>query len=216
MTVDYLIVGQGICGTMLSYYLHKEGKTYMVIDDSKPNASSRVAAGVINPVTGRRYVYTWMIDELMSFAKQSYNELEDYFQTPLIYQKSIIDFFPSPQMRDAFVNRVLEDDTYLHTYPDQNKFNQYFNYDFGCGEIGPCYMVDLQHLLSMWRSKLIEQSSFVQESFNPEDLGLKNDHIRYNDITASKIIFCDGISSMKNPWFELLPFSANKGEALII
>ena len=216
MTVDYLIVGQGICGTMLSYYLHKEGKTYMVIDDSRPEASSRVAAGVINPVTGRRYVYTWMIDELMSFAKQSYNELEDYFQTTIIYQKSIIDFFPSPQMRDAFVNRVLEDDTYLHTYPDQNKFNQYFNYDFGCGELGPCYMVDLQNLLSMWKSKLIEEGSIAQEGFNIEDLRLENDHIRYSNITASKIIFCDGISSMKNSWFELLPFSANKGEALII
>ena len=68
MQVDFLIVGQGICGTMLSWYLHKEGKTFLVIDEEKPNSSSRVAAGVINPVTGRRYAYSWMIEDLIPFA----------------------------------------------------------------------------------------------------------------------------------------------------
>ena len=54
MEVDYLIVGQGICGTMLSWYLLKEGKTFLVIDDNNENSSSKIAAGIINPVTGRR------------------------------------------------------------------------------------------------------------------------------------------------------------------
>ncbi|MGZ5190825.1 MAG: FAD-dependent monooxygenase, partial [Flavisolibacter sp.] len=58
MQVDYLIIGQGICGTMLSWFLHKEGKTCIVIDDDNQNSSSKIAAGIINPVTGRRYAYT--------------------------------------------------------------------------------------------------------------------------------------------------------------
>ncbi|MGV3657011.1 MAG: FAD-dependent oxidoreductase, partial [Chitinophagaceae bacterium] len=40
--------------------------------------------------------------------------------------------------------------------------------------------------------------------------------VKYNDITAKQIIFCDGIASAQNSWFSLLPFSANKGEALLI
>ena len=71
MQVDYLIIGQGICGTMLSWFLHKEGKTFLIIDDNNENASSKIAAGIINPVTGRRYAYTWMIDEVMTFAVQT-------------------------------------------------------------------------------------------------------------------------------------------------
>src|SRR5688500_9150034 len=135
MQVDYLIIGQGICGTMLSWFLHKEGKSFVVIDDANEHASSKVAAGIINPVTGRRYVTTWMIEEVLDFALQTYDELGNYFDTKYIFPKSIIDFFPSAQMRDAFVTRITEDDTYLHSYPDQNYFNQFFNYDFGCGEI---------------------------------------------------------------------------------
>ena len=128
---------------MLSYFLHKEGKTFLVIDDNESNTASRVAAGVINPVTGRRYVTTWMIDEVMPFAIGVYEEFEKLFNQKFVCQKNIIDFFPSVQMREAFIKRITEDDTYVHSFPDQNHFNQYFHHDFGCGEISPCYTIDL-------------------------------------------------------------------------
>ena len=37
--VDYIIVGQGICGTWLSYYLNKSGYSILVIDDLKQNSA---------------------------------------------------------------------------------------------------------------------------------------------------------------------------------
>src|SRR5690349_2447127 len=125
MQVDYLIIGQGICGTMLSWFLHQEQKTFLIIDDNNQKASSKIAAGVINPVTGRRYAYTWMIGDIMPFAVQSYEEMGKYFDTQFVFQKNVIDFFPSPQMRNAFIDRLTEDDTYLHSYADQNRFNPY-------------------------------------------------------------------------------------------
>ena len=97
MQVDYLIVGQGLCGTMLSWFLHKEGRSFLVIDDGNEHSSSKVAAGIINPVTGRRYAYTWMIDEIMPFAVEVYQEMGRYFNVAFIMQKGIIDFFPSPK-----------------------------------------------------------------------------------------------------------------------
>src|SRR4029079_6360252 len=64
MHVDVIIVGQGISGTMLSWFLQKENKSFIVFDEVREHSASRVAAGIINPVTGRRYAYTWMIDEV--------------------------------------------------------------------------------------------------------------------------------------------------------
>ena len=215
-SVDYLIVGQGLCGTLLSWYLYKEGKTFLMIDDGAENSSSQVAAGIINPVTGRRFAVSWMIETLLPFAMQAYTDLGNYFQTKLIHQKDIIDFFPSPQMRNAFVNRVLEDDTYLHSYPDQNRFNPYFNYDFGCGEVRPAFMVHVQILLAAWRKKWAEANVLLHETFTSTQLIIKKDTVTYKGITAQKIIFCEGIAAMENKWFGLLPFSAVKGEAVII
>jgi glycine/D-amino acid oxidase-like deaminating enzyme len=212
----YIIVGQGICGTLLSYYLHKEGKSFVVIDDGVEDSASKVAAGIINPVTGRRYVASWMIEELIAFAHQTYSELGDYLNTKFIFQKNIIDFFPSEQMRNAFVNRITEDDTYVHSYPDQNRFNQYFNYDFGCGEVRPAYIVNLQILLASWRKKIMDMDALITEKFENEQLTIRQDSVSYKNIHAQKIIFCNGINAMENPWFKLLPFSAVKGEALII
>ncbi|MDB5196132.1 MAG: FAD-binding oxidoreductase, partial [Flaviaesturariibacter sp.] len=216
MQVDILIVGQGLCGTMLSWMLHKEGVSFVVIDDNQEHASSKVAAGIINPVTGRRYVTTWMIEEVMPFAKGMYEEIGAYHQTRFIHPKSVIDFFPSAQMLNAFVERVKEDDTYLHAYPDQNHFNQHFNYDFGCGEIKPAYIVHLGLLLADWRKTLLSKNALIEDNFRLADLEVRFDGIAYGDIKAKKIIFCDGAAGINNPWFSLLPFAANKGEALII
>lgn len=214
MQTDVLIVGQGISGTMLSWFLETEGVNYLLVDEDNPHTSSKTAAGIINPVTGRRFVTTWMIEDLMSFAKTSYTALGKALGQNFITNKSIIDFFPSEQMRQSFVKRVEEQNCYLHSFPDQNYFNTYFNYNYGCGEINPVYMVDLSSILTLWRERVKE--NIITETFSINYLEVNGNGITYKDIRAEKIIFCDGLASATNPWFKLLPFSANKGEALII
>jgi len=87
MKFDYIIVGQGICGTFLSWNLLKAGKKILVIDEPYQSSSTKVASGIINPVTGRRVVTTWMIEELLPFAFNAYTAIGNEVEETIIEQK---------------------------------------------------------------------------------------------------------------------------------
>src|SRR5581483_2216404 len=151
MHVDFLLIGQGICGTFLSWHLQKAGYSFLVIDEAQPDTASKVAAGIINPVTGRRIVKTWMIEDVMPFAVEQYTALGNELQITAIEQKNIIDFFPTPQMKHAFAKRYEEDTQYLSLAGNPDEWQPWFTYDFGYGIITPCYLVNLPQLLPAYR-----------------------------------------------------------------
>lgn len=215
MVVDYLLIGQGISGTWLSYYLQKANKTFLVIDNNQPNSASRIAAGMISPVTGRRIVKTWMIDELLAFIVPAYQELGKILGIKTIEQRSLVDFHPTPQMKLAFDERLRENSEFLFQPKDQQLYTGSFNYDFGFGQVDPCYVVNLNEIMQAWRKKLLSHNQLLEEDFEIDKLQTEK-AVNYKNIKAKKVIFCDGISSAQNPFFKALPFALNKGEAMLI
>src|SRR6187431_2185031 len=179
MLVDYLIIGQGISGTWLSYYLKKANKSFIVIDNDHRNSASRVAAGIINPVTGRRIVKTWMIDELLSFLVPAYEELGNELGIKAIEKKSLVDFHPTPQMKIAFDERVKENADFLFQPKDQSQYQETFNYDFGFGEVDPCYVSNLKEILPAWRKRLLLNNKLLEENFEIDKLNHSDNGVNY-------------------------------------
>ena len=217
MQTDVLIIGQGICGTFLSRELERAGLSYVVIDEERPLTASRAAAGLINPVTGRRLVKTWMIDELLPFVREEYRQAGEDLGGSFLRPARVVDFFPTPQMRLAFLRRYEEDPVgYLRLPEDEGGWRDRFSYDFGYGLIDSCYLVDMLGLLSSVRRRMAERGMLRAERFELQELAVESERVRYRDIEARWAIFCDGIESFQNEYFSRLPFAPNKGEALVV
>jgi glycine/D-amino acid oxidase-like deaminating enzyme len=213
---EVLIVGQGLAGTWLGYWLYTAGISFRVIDQPNPNGASLRAAGLINPVTGRRMVTTWMIDELMPFARSAYGELGSFLHQQLVEDISVIDFFPSVQMLQAFQKRFDEDPVYLSPEENREKYAPWFRYELGWGAINPCLLVYVEKLLTAWRDWMKKNSVLTESVFERSKLQLHDRAIVYSGIQARYIIFCDGKSSALNPYFDKLPFALNKGEGMLV
>jgi glycine/D-amino acid oxidase-like deaminating enzyme len=214
--VEFLVIGQGICGSFLQFELERAGLSHLVIDEAVPLTASRIAAGLINPVTGRRLVTTWMIDELLAFARESYGRLEEALGTTLLSRVVVAEFFPTAQMRLAFLKRLEEGGSYLRLPEDERQLLDDFHYELGYGLIDACYLVDLPGLLDTARRRMSTLNLIREERFEAEELIVEADGIRYRDIEAKRIVFCDGVASSGGRWFSRLPFAPNKGEALIV
>ena len=192
LNVDLLIVGRGVGGSFLATYALRAGLSVLVIDDGNPSSPTRVAAGLINPVTGKRYVETWMASTLLPFAVAAYGSL--------IRETSLVHFFPSPSARLDFFERQSP---YLTASGED--WSGYFGVPFGSGVIRPCYIADLRTLMA---APLPVRTEFFEE----KGLSLLPSGVRYRDITAAHVIFC----GVPCKWFDILPFSPSKGEALLL
>ena len=56
---EYVIIGQGIAGSCVAWELWRRRKSFLLLDAGETATTSRVAAGLITPVTGQRLVPSW-------------------------------------------------------------------------------------------------------------------------------------------------------------
>jgi glycine oxidase len=71
-----VIVGQGLAGTCLAWALWERDVPFHIIDRGH-GGSSRVAAGMINPVTGKNFEPSWRIAEFLPDAQAFYHRVEE-------------------------------------------------------------------------------------------------------------------------------------------
>lgn len=89
MSEPWTIVGQGLAGTCLAWELWHRGVEFRIADRER-GGSSRVAAGLINPVTGKNFEPTPHIAEFLPEALAFYQKLGGRFSIPFWHPLPIL------------------------------------------------------------------------------------------------------------------------------
>ena len=215
MEVDFIIVGQGLAGTLLAYELFRQNRNFVIFNDPGQIKSSDVAAGLINPVVFRRMTKSWLVDDAFPQMKTTYRELEELLHEKLyfpgrmlkILSEGGIDFWKEK----AFANQL---EAYLELEPNLNFRNPGLSSSFSFGCVNKSGRLDIQKLILAFSGFLTQQNSIRNEKIDYQKLVFKPDSVTYDNISASKIIFCEGSAASQNPFFINLKFKHSKGEVL--
>jgi glycine/D-amino acid oxidase-like deaminating enzyme len=86
----FRIIGAGLAGCTLAWQLHWRGCRVRLLDAQRPGSASRIAAGIINPVTGKRFARMPHWETLWPVARQFYRHVESITGTSLLHECGMV------------------------------------------------------------------------------------------------------------------------------
>ena len=218
-SIDYLLVGQGLAGSVLSYHLLAQGYSVRVINAAHHRASaSQVAAGLYNPITGRKMVKTWRADEVFPYLESFYPALEQRLSASFFHPIPIYRPWGGAEAQNDWSTQAdnISFARYVQQVTPGGAYGTFVHDPLGGLLLRHCGYVNVPALLIAYRTYLLDQGSYEEAVFEPSQLTIKQNHVTYGSWRAHRIIFCDGASGAQNPFFGWLPFRPVKGEMLLI
>ena len=215
MKHDYLIIGQGLAGSILAYQLLKLGKTVAIMDERKSSTSSRVAAGLANPFTGPKMVKTWKAEHLFPYLKFFYKEIENEIKTSFFAKRTIYRPFASIVELNDWDARSAQSgyQNFLKKICEKDAHSRFVKDPLGGIEIHG-FVLNVPMFLDTMHPFFLERCYYLEERFDEANLELTKNGVKYHDIHASKIIFCSGHQILKSKFFSWIPMAPVKGEVL--
>ncbi len=201
---DFLIVGQGLAGTILSHTLIERGYSVKIIDNQFKGSSSIVAAGIINPFTGPRLNLTQNFFEKFTKAKSFYLDIEKKLDVSLFHSIRQKRFLSTPTQYKYYLKRA-------QAFPKSFEFiskEKIHIHDTAC--------INVKRFLKMSRDHFNKQSILDNEHFNYSQLQFHKNKLSYKDSSFKCLIFCEGYQNIHNPFFKHDLFQLSKGSIMNI
>ncbi|WP_299820065.1 FAD-dependent oxidoreductase [uncultured Pontibacter sp.] len=216
MNYDFIVVGHGLAGAVLSYTLRKRGYQVLVIDEPRKDTASKVAAGLVNPVAGKRFAKAWLADAFIPAADAFYTELEQRYGQQLYFRKPIYKIFSSVGEQNTWMAKSADEgwQGYISATHTQSINQPDVQDPFGGIMINKGGYLKVEETLRLLENELLEQGMLLPERFEMEHLYLTETGVQYKNITAKKLVFCEGYQVVRNPYFKWLPLQPTKGEVL--
>lgn len=218
---DVLIVGLGLAGAALAWTLRRRGVSVFVVDREDRVTSSRIAAGLMTCVTGRRLVKSWRWDELWPFAVEFYRGVEAETGTSLLDVGPMVRFLNTDSEREIFEKkRVSELAGLVREAPDVSRDSRFHPAAAeGAIEILSGGRLRVADYLDVTRAMLRQTESYRCVDLSlPDDLELTPDGVCVPrlDLVVGRVVLCLGFAARGCPWLDWLRWNPARGEILTV
>lgn len=210
---DAIVCGFGLAGAVLAWLLDQQGQNVLVIDKADSNASS-VAPGIVNPLSGQRWVLAANYSYLAQYAKRCYRELESALRQRVYHERCMLRLLTAAQLS---LCRMRQDQACYQAYIGQSVDAERLpglHAPFGAVPILGACQLDIAILVNSLRQYFLEKSALYIGSIDHRCVSHDTEHIQVNGVSARQLIFCEGYAVSQNPWFAHLPFVPVRGEML--
>ncbi|HWY38282.1 MAG TPA: FAD-dependent oxidoreductase, partial [Bacteroidia bacterium] len=157
-----------------------------------------------------------MAETTLPYMLEFFTGTEKLFGCKLLYTSKIARVFANENEEVLWKKRSVNELTDLienKTYVPGNEFSFLKNkYAF----VKQGGFVDVPAFLNKTKKYLQENTSLAEETFDHSGLSITENEVSYKDITAGKIIFCQGYLTHNNPYFNRVKLKPAKGEVLEI
>lgn len=214
MHYHQIIVGQGLAGSLLAHQLIKMQQQVLVVDNENPHSSSRIAAGMYTPISGKRMVKSWMVNTLYPELIRTYKDLENLLGTTFLNDINIQMSFASIKEQNDFYSAL--NDKINHYVQTEITPHSGLNAPFGAVEITHSGWLNTIVFLDAFKHYLQQQNAFLKDEFDYDALSYHNNQWHYKNHTANSVVFCQGYQNKNNPYFKHIPVIDNKGDVFKI
>ena len=212
--VDYIVVGLGIAGIAICEQLQRHGKSFVVFDAG--SGATAKSGGILNPTVLKRFTAVWKAQEFYEAAIPFYKKLSEKLNFTVFEETSILRIFKSVEEQNdwAVASDKNELKNFLSSEFIRNE-NPSINAPLGYGKVTGTGHISVEKLIGNYRKLLVSNENLISEKFEYDRLQQK-ERLHYDDFSADKIIFTEGIAATQNPFFPKHTLIENKGEYVII
>ena len=212
------MVGLGIAGLNLCHQLEKAGKTFLVIDNCPSNSASLVAGGIYNPIGLKRKIKSWMVDDLFSILSNTYRELENLLNVDLLNELPILKPISSleevPEWKSAIDEGRIS--PYVNSLSRKPPIGPFQANVIGSVDILHGGFVNMKSAVFNYRKYLKRKGVLIEEPFDHFEIIERGTQVEYKEVSANRIIFCEGRYIVQNPFFSWVPMKPTKGQMLTV
>jgi glycine oxidase len=212
-TVDVLIVGQGLAGSLLARELHAKGVSIAVVDEGAAVTSSKIAAGMFNPINTKRFTVTAHAEKVIGEALEVYKAIESELGVSIVHMQNIYNVFGN--VKESNDLSLKSDHPFFQKYTNQHPVaEEHVIQPYGAFEVGLSGWVDVKTMLEAIRNLIATQYHLLEEKLEYHLLTPIESRWQYKDIIADTVVFCEGYKGNQNPFFENLNIIPCKGDVL--